>query len=114
MQRPWVLSRKLVVPWGFNGLGALQATFGLLPVVLWPDRPVDTLTRSIMLATGLLVLLADGWWRLTSNEHPRWIRTVSPYEGGAIFFIPGWLIAIGLISLSIFTLVTLPASSRAG
>jgi hypothetical protein len=114
MQRPWILSRKLVVPWGFNALGALEATFGLLPIVLWPDRPADTLTRLIMLATGLLVVIFDAWWRLAGDGYPLWIRAISPYEGGAVFFIPGWLIGIGLVTLCVFALMTLPAGGRAG
>jgi hypothetical protein len=114
MRRPWILSRKLVVPLGFNGLGALEATFGLLPIVLRPDRPADTPTRSIMLATALFVLIFDLWWRLTGDEQPRWIRTLSPFEGGAVFFVPGWIIGLGLVALSVFSLVALPAGGAAG
>src|SRR5690242_18612279 len=39
-ERPWFLSKILIVPIGFNGLGALEVFLVLLPTIIWTSRDV--------------------------------------------------------------------------
>jgi len=91
---------------GFNGLGALEIVFALLPIVLWPQRLMDNGSRLIMLLTSLTVVALDVWWRVSGRDEVHWVRAISPYEGGAIVYLPGWLVGAAVAGLAVFSLIT--------
>ena len=101
MQRPWVLSEKVVWGLGFNALGALELTLLSLPFVIWPDRLADSLMRDMM-AVGIgIVPVIDVWWRATGVQRGGWLRAILPSSGGTIFYLPGWIVAVGLACILI-------------
>jgi hypothetical protein len=98
-----LFTRIVVLNGGMNLLGALElAAFLGIALVLCPP---DNLTRNriMVFMTGLLVLAVDIAWRLSQQHAGRVWRWVSPFEGGCICFLPGWVLGTLLVGGSVVT-----------
>jgi len=99
----YLLSRKVVVPIGFNALGAIELTFWVAPTVLWPQHLGAKWFPLLQLLFSLLVVGGDLAWRRTERERPLWSQAISPFAGGTIFFVPGWVVGSACCALQIFS-----------
>lgn len=63
------------------------------------------LQGAVSIAVGVAVVVADIICRSRDSECHGWRGFVSPFAGGALAFIPAWLIALGIIATGIATVL---------
>ena len=67
-------------------------------------RKAPQLNGAVSTAVGVAVVAADLIWRHRDPDSEGWTRYVSPLSGGAVVFIPAWLIGFGIIATGVATL----------
>ncbi len=100
-----ILTRIVVIGAGANLLGAIEVApiIGMLLMSL-DDGSHANLTRNQILlgGWGLVVVMLDSAWRWGQPRAGRIRRWLSPYEGGCVMFVPGWIIGVCLLALTVW------------
>jgi hypothetical protein len=100
-----ILTRIVVINAGANLLGAIEVApiIGLLLMSLGDGTHANLTHNQILLGGwGLVVVLLDGAWRWRQPRVGRIRRWLSPYEGGSVVFVPGWIMGICLLAVAIW------------
>ena len=94
----WFGWNFLALAWvGVGIIVGVVAQFAFAP---WLGND-DRLQGAVTISVGVAVFVADVICRTVDRDARGWRRYASPFAGGAIIFIPAWLIAIGLVATGI-------------
>jgi hypothetical protein len=88
---------------GWIGIGIVV---GFLTNLICTPRLRDVkLSGTVAIAFGVSVVVADLICRWRDPEANRWRRYVSRDAGGAVLFVPSWLIGLWIVGTGIVTLL---------
>lgn len=99
------LTRPLVVPIGVNALGGIEFIAALVPICIDPDTPVNLAKRLWLFLGGVAIVAVDLWWRFSDVERDKLGQLLSPFAGGAFFYLPGWLWGLFIFAIAVFSMV---------
>jgi hypothetical protein len=100
-----ILTRIVVFIGGANLLGAVEVILLIGPFLMFPqDRAHTNLTLNQIYGgtMGLVVALIDAAWRWGQPRAGHIQRWFSPYEGGCVVFVPGWVIGICFTGMAVW------------
>lgn len=101
MQRPWFLAEKMIHHTLCNGLGILEVSLMLHPMIVHPDRLAS---QWALLSSAIAAVSIDLWWRLSNSAERILIGLLFWTEGGCVVLIPFWVLGATVAGLCIFTL----------
>jgi hypothetical protein len=108
---------------GCNALGVLELAACMLPLLvqqflgadLGPHgepRGITALQRVLLPLIALAAAVFDVVWRWREEPDPRpWVKLTSADAGGALVWIPAWILWAALAATGIFFLIEMPHMS---